>query len=352
MSVRRIAKALRLSPSTVSLALRNSPKIPESTRQRVLAHAQKTGYRPNAKLKEVMSQLRLSGVRPKEACFGVISFYDTPRPWENSRHLTRLLESMEGRAEQLGYRLEPLWLRAPGMTFRRFRSILDTRGIEGLVCFGSPNLHEIFPPELDHYAIVTQGNSIDTPLHRVMSHFYNDMTHALTKVHAMGYRRPGLVIGRYEDHRSAHAYASAYLGWCEFMFGTPMLVPILRLERVEEAPLIGWLRSAQPDVIVFAHLYDALEELKRVFERNAIHVPQELGIAAVTQILEGTGLSGIEQNQDLMGAWTIELLVARITHQDFGIPSHPRIEMVEGRWIDGRSLELQAKAPTPAMERA
>ena len=343
MSVRRIAKALSLSPSTVSLALRDSPKIPAPTRQRVRVQAERLGYRPDAKLNEVMSQLRLASVRPNEACFGVISFYNTPRPWEHSLHLTRLFDSMRRRADRLGYRLEPLWLRAPGMTIRRFCSILDARGIQGLLCFGSPNLAEVFPAELGRYAIVTQGLSIETPLHRVTSHFYNDLTQALNRVHAMGYRRPGLVIGRYEDHRSAHAHTSAYLGWCEYVHGVAGLAPVLRLDRVEEFPLMSWLRTHQPDVILFVHLYDAIEELKEVLQRNGVSVPGDLGVVGVSQIIEGTGLAGLEQNQELMGAWAVELLVARINNQDFGISENPRIEMVESRWIPGKSLQAQER---------
>jgi LacI family transcriptional regulator len=338
MSVRRIAKDLRISPSTVSLALRNSPKIPEETRRRVIAHAEQLGYRPNAKLKEVMSQLRLVGVRPKEACFGVVSLYDTPRPWERSLHLTRLFDSMRRHADKLGYRLEPLWLRAPGMTTRRFRSILDARGIQGLISFGGPNVNESFPTELDHYAIVTVGLSIATPLHRVASHFFNDITHALNRAHALGYRRPGLVIGRYEDHRSAHASTSAYLGWCEFTHGVPGLAPVLRLDQVEEAPFMAWLRAHQPDVILFVHVYDAVNELKAVLDRNEVRVPEDLGVVVVSQFVEGTGFAGLEQNQELMGAWSVELLVSRINHQDFGISENPRIELVESRWIEGKSV--------------
>lgn len=339
MSVRKIAAALNLSPSTVSLALRNSDKIPAATRERVINQAQRIGYRPNAKLKEVMSQLRLTHIRPVEACFGVISFYDTLRPWERSEHLTRIFNSMQLRATQLGYRLEPLLLRAPGMTYRRFRSILDARGIQGLLSFGSPNLGELFPEELSTYAVVTIGLSIETPLHRVTSHFYNDMTHLLSKVHAMGYRRPGLVLGNYEDRRSSHAYIGAYLGWCEHMFGNTV-APVLRMEGVDEEALVSWLRHYSPDVLVFVHLYDMLAELQRVLKKNRTRVPEDLGVAVITQILEGTGLSGMQQNQALMGAWAVELLMARIMNQDFGCPTNPRIEMVESRWIDGGSLRV------------
>jgi LacI family transcriptional regulator len=338
MSLRRIAAALDLSPSAVSLALRNSPKIPDETRQRVAREAERIGYRPNAKLKELMSQLRHSGDRTKEACFGVISFYDTPRPWEQSLHLSRVFESMRQRADALGYRMEPLWLKAPGMTIPRFRTILDTRGVQGLLCFGSPDLDEQFPTELDHFAIVTQGLSIATPLHRVTSHFYNDLTAALNKVYSRGYRRPGLVLGYYEEQRSAHAYTSAYLGWCEHVFGTPLVVPVLRTNRVEEKPLLQWLHKHKPDVVLFVHLYDALGELQAVLKRNGINAPADLGVVAVSQILEDTPFTGMQQNQQIMGTWAVELLVSRILNQDFGFPTHPRIEMVESQWIEGTTL--------------
>ena len=338
MSLRRIAAALGLSPSAVSLALRNSPKIPSETRQRVVREAERIGYRPNAKLKELMSQLRHSGDRANEACLGVISLYDSQRPWEQSLHLTRVFDSMNHRADALGYRLEPLWLKAPGMTISRFRTILETRGIQGLLCFGSPDLQDHFPAELDHFAIVTQGLSIVTPLHRVMSHFYSDLTTALNKTYARGYRRPGLVLGNYEEQRSAHAYTSAYLGWCEHTFGNPSMLPILRANRIEEKPLVQWIHKNKPDVVVFAHLYNVLGELEQVLQRNGIRAPEDIGIVTVSQILEGTPFSGMQQNQQVMGTWAVELLVSRILNQDFGFPSHPRIEMVESQWIEGRTL--------------
>lgn len=342
MSLRRIAAALGISPSAVSLALRNNPKIPPATRARVLREAERVGYRPNAKLKELMSQLRLSGDRAPDACFAVVSFYDTPRPWEQSRHLTLVHDSMRRRAEALGYRLEPLWIRAPGMTPQRFNGILDTRGVQGLLCFGSPNVDEEFPRELDHFAVVTIGLSIATPLHRITSHFYNDMTHALAVTHARGYRRPGLVLGNYEEARSAHAYSSAYLGWCEHAYGNPAPVPIHRINHLEEKPFLAWVRKHRPDVVLFAHLYSHIDELAQILRRNDLQAPRDLGVVVLSQIVEGTPFSGLQQNQQLMGAWAVELLVSRIHNQDFGIPAHPRIEMVESRWVEGASLRPAA----------
>ncbi|MES2696489.1 MAG: LacI family DNA-binding transcriptional regulator, partial [Verrucomicrobiota bacterium] len=276
MSVRRIAQLARVSPCTVSLSLHNSPKISQATKQRVLRIARRIGYKPNAKVAELMGQMRLKRAPERGACLGVISFYDSLRPWESALHLQRIYDGMTERAEALGYRLEPLWLKAPGMTPGRFRKILDSRGIQGLLCFGSPNLSDEIPPELDHYAIVTQGVSIKTPLHRVASHAYNDMWRVMRNIRQLGYSRPGVVIGDYEGVRSAHAYLCVYLGWCHLELGTPPPVPVLQLNNVEEDRFIPWFKQHRPDVVIFAHHYKALPELERLLSANRIRTPEDV----------------------------------------------------------------------------
>jgi LacI family transcriptional regulator len=342
MSIRRIAKALGLSPAAVSMALRNSPKISEPTKRRVLRAARRLGYRPDPKIAGLMSQVRLSGTSGTEACLGVVSFYDTPRPWERSVHLTQMHGAMVRRAAMLGYRLEPLWLRAPGMTYRRMRLILQARGIQGLLCFGSPNIDEDFPAELAPCAVVTQGLSVKTPLHRVVNDAYGDTRRVLDRVYELGYRRPGLVLGRYEDVRGGHANLSAYFGWCQQMLGTPAVIPILTVDRLEEEALVDWLRRNLPDVLVVVHVHEVLSDLMGILRKlKADRMLQDVGVVALSQVLGRTGLSGIEENERLMGEWAVELLVSRIMVHDFDLPSHPRVEMVEGDWVEGRTLRPQ-----------
>lgn len=343
MSVRRIASLLRLSAATVSMALHDHPRISSATKRRVRAAARRVGYRPNAKVTELMGRIRASAQPTTRACLGVISYYDTERPWEKSEHYARMFAGMVRRADALGYRLEPFWVRAPRLTPRRLRAILDARGIEGLLCFGSPKIDEEFSAELDHYAIVTQGLSIRTPLHRVVNHAYNDTWHALERVHALGYRRPGMVLAQYEEVRGGHANASAYFGWCDNVLGSTAPIPILRMNRVEETPLRDWLRHHRPDVVVIVHAPEVLAEFAQFLRKHELRVPDELGVAAVSQVLRRTAFSGFEENQPLMGEWAVEMLIGRIMNRDIGIPRYPRIEMVEGVWIEGRSLRQVGK---------
>ena len=338
MNLRHLARLADLSPAAVSLALRDSPKISAATKKRVRQLADKMGYRSDARVVAMMSHLRKPrAVRP-QACFGVISFYDHPKPWEKSRHLTRIFQGMTKRADQLGYRLEPIWLREPGITYRRVRDILTTRAIEGLLCFGSPNFEQEFPQEFGEFAVVTVGLSISSPQHRVTSHFYNDTGNALNRAHRLGYRRPGLVLGRYEEGRSALAHSSAYLGWCEAHLGPGEALPILRLAAVEKEPVVDWLEAHQPDVIIFVNLPETIPQLRAILRAQRRPSGRELGVAVLSHIVEGTGFSGLQQNQLLMGAWALELLAARIENHDLGIPSNPRIEMVESEWVEGKSL--------------
>jgi len=345
MNVRELARLADLSPTAISHALRGTNEVSAATRQRVRALADMVGYRPDPFIVQTMRRLRRPADERQHACFAVVSFYDTPHPWEGSRHLTLIYQGMTRRANELGYRLEPLWLRAPGMTYRRFRAVLDARGIEGVVCFGSPDFDQDFPTELDHYAMVTVGLSVRTRLHRVTSHFYNDTVRALEAVTRLGYRRPGLVVGRYEEARSGHAYTAAYLGWCEHRLGPRRALPVHFDDRGEEAPLMGWLEANRPDVVIFVHLSEMLPRFRAILQKHEIQLPRDVGVAALSHLLEGTGFSGMQQNQELIGAWAIELLAARIASRDFGIPVNPRVEMVEGRWIEGTTL--RALAPPP-----
>jgi DNA-binding LacI/PurR family transcriptional regulator len=116
------------------------------------------------------------------------------------------------------------------------------------------------------------------------------------------------------------------------------------MENVEEAPLLAWMARQRPDVVVFIHRYDQLAAFQGILRRNRVRAPRDVGVVVLSHILEGTEFSGMQQNQPLMGAWVVELLAARLANRDLGIPTHPRTEMVESRWIEGRTLRSPAKS--------
>ena len=64
-SLGQIAQQAGVSRAAVSMALRNHPRIPEATRQRIQSIAAKLGWRPNPLLAEAMSAIR-AGQPPAE----------------------------------------------------------------------------------------------------------------------------------------------------------------------------------------------------------------------------------------------------------------------------------------------
>ena len=70
MNLRHLARLANLSPSGVSLALRDSPKVSAATRRRVRLLADKLGYRADAKLVAMMSHLRQPRAVRQAECFG------------------------------------------------------------------------------------------------------------------------------------------------------------------------------------------------------------------------------------------------------------------------------------------
>jgi DNA-binding LacI/PurR family transcriptional regulator len=143
--------------------------------------------------------------------------------------------------------------------------------------------------------------------------------------------------------RSARACSSAYLGWCEQKLGPSSALPVLRIDRVEEAPLLAWLREQRPDVLVFAHVSHTLIEFRSFLRANRIRVPKDLSVAVITQVIAKSDFSGMQQNQQVMGSRMVELLASLIMNLDIGFPTHPRIEMVESDWVDGSSLRTQPR---------
>lgn len=160
----------------------------------------------------------------------------------------------------------------------------------------------------------------------------------MNKIYALGYRRPGLVVLRGEEIRCNHTHTSSCLGCCDDTLGAVGTIPVLRLENADLRPLGDWLNRFRPDVLVLGHLHDKLQAVDAFLRERCLKVPDDIGVAVVSTVLDGTNYSGVAPHRFLMGTRAVDLLVDRIENRDFGFPVNPRIEMVEGHWVDDFSL--------------
>jgi LacI family transcriptional regulator len=134
-----VAEAAGVHNTTVSLALRNNPSLPAKTRERIQAIAAALGYRPDPALRALASYRRgISGPRQVET-LAFVTATDTRHGWRDDALLRTYFEGASARAEELGFRLEPFWLREPGLTPLRLSRILDHRGIHAVLLATHPD---------------------------------------------------------------------------------------------------------------------------------------------------------------------------------------------------------------------
>jgi len=340
MGVRSIARELGVSATAVSLALKDSPRVSAELRAKVRRVAAASGHVPNARLAELMSEVRQSSAPVYRATIGVISLFPEEKPWSERptyAHLGRVVAGARERAAAHGYKLEDFWLKRPGLTAARLRSILEAREIRGLLCLGSLDPEERFPAALGKFAVVTHAASIPDRLHRVLSHFAGDARLLFEQLLERGYRRPGLAILVSGDRRTDHLYSAAFLSHQERKFAGPP-VPILRAETWHEAEFRGWFHAHRPDVVVLHHYEDYLAAMMAWLARERLRVPRDVGVALLDKIPDRARYSGICQDPAEMGAVATEMLLGRMLLRDFGLPRSPKVELVGGQWNEGRTL--------------
>ncbi len=340
MSVRSLARELGVSATAVSLALKDSPRISAELKTAVRRAAAAAGHVPNARLAELMSEVRQSQAPAYQATIGVISLFPEERPWIERpayQHLARVVEGARLRAAAHGYKLEDFWVKRPGLTPARLRAILEARGIRGLFCLGSLDPEERLPAALGKFAVVTHAASIPDRLHRVLSHFTADARTLFEQLIRRGYQRPGLAILVSGDRRTDHLYSAAFLSHQERKFAAPG-VPVLRAETWDEAGFARWLRTHRPDAVVLHQNEDYVRAMMAWLAREKIRVPRDLGVALLDKVPDRGRYAGICQDPAALGAVATEMLLGRMLLRDFGMPRSPKVELVEGQWNEGRTL--------------
>src|SRR5262245_11457734 len=193
-TLKGIAARAGVSAMTVSLALRNHPKIPASTRERIQTIARELGYRPNPMVHALMAEVRARRPMRSATTLAFVTAFPTRDGWRRGSYI--YVEYHAGaveRARQLGYAIEEVWAKEPGMTGRRLTQVLETRSIRGLLIAPLPQSRGHLSLDWSKFAAATFGSSLYKPeLHRATVDHFGAITMALRKLRKLGYRRIGM----------------------------------------------------------------------------------------------------------------------------------------------------------------
>ena len=344
----QIARHAGVSQAAVSFALRNHPAISPATRRRIRTLAAKLGYRPNPLVSAVMAGLHTAGPRKHLGTLAFLTSFPTADGWR--RHSPLYIGYYEGaqeRAEALGFRLEEIWAKEPGMTGARLTKILQTRGIRGLI------VAPLFRPaghlslEWSRFSSVAMGYSMWRPeVHRIADDQFQNMTLALRHLRHLGYERIGLNMTPGADQRTNHNYLAAYLAY-QYRVPSASRVPVLFSEGPDERAFVAWLRQRKPDAVVSG--WAKIEE----WVRNAnLSVPMDIGLVHLNWHKALGSWAGVDPRSPCGGAAAVDLVVEQLQFNQLGIPAVPRRSLIQGRWVDGRTVRSRRTLGDPDRRRS
>jgi LacI family transcriptional regulator len=333
VTLRTIAQAIGVSHVTVSLALRNNPKIPEARRQQIQALAQQMGYRPNAMAAALAYHKRTTAGTPIKAGLAWLNQWPDPRKLRSYREFDRYWQGAYAAAEKFGYRLEEFTC-GKQMALPRIEKILLTRSIHGILLPPHPIDADWSALHWERFSAMRFGRSVQSPrLHIVTSDQVANTILAFRQVRQKGYQRVGFVTG--------HASKSGALFKAGFLMAQTEVaraaqLPVHVLDEVnlsaKRKRLAQWLGRARPDAII-----TDMPETRELLEETGCRVPDDVGLAVVS-ILDGNADAGIDQHPEEIGRVAVLLVISLINDHALGIPPIFRQALVEGSWVDGSTL--------------
>ena len=332
-----IARAAGVSRSTVSRALRNDPRLPTETCQRIQDLAGELGYKPNPLVSALMASRNPPRSSVEPTTIAIVITWEPGSQDTRSETFQRILSGAEERADSLGFKTEQFWLHADGMSDARLDEILRSRGISSLLFAPFPLEHPKVEFSWDRYCLGAICRNMQLPAisYSAASSFFS-MTEALKMLQKKGYRRPGLVLPmKTPGHVSAQwvgALAAAEFNNLNFRYQVPPLV----YNGIEKDAIESWHASHKPDILVSNDwgLTSLLKET-RLGERFP-HI-------MLDRLPNMNHLAGVDQLHQVVGAAGVDIVVAQAMKNVRGVPKHPKHVLIEGIWREGASCPTKSQ---------
>lgn len=339
VTFKTIADQAGVSKMTVSLALRNHPRISEKTRTRVQEIAKALNYRPNPLVNVYMAQMHHDRAEPIQANIAyLIAGATPPQNWDNNNVSRDFFRGALNRAEELGYQLERMWLTDPSISSKRWKKILNSRKIQGAIIQPLNSSQSSFDL-LSYLALVSIGISFqDSEFSFAMNDQFSTALQAHQKLIKLGYQKIGLVISKSMERTLGFRFTEGFNAAYRF-HASRQKVPILFAELDEKKKFKDWVRSHTPDVVL-THRHNILNWLRSARYR----VPDEIGFASlnVDPLDKDKAISGICQRSDAVGAAAVDLVVGQFNRNERGPLENPKGVVLKGNWIKGNTVRALA----------
>ena len=347
------------SVSTVSYALRGSPKISPETRLAIEAAAQKLGYQPDPALAALAAYRTRQRPAAAHGNLAFITTWGSPTSWSDPkgmlygcRSFELIFQGVRARSDQLGYTIEHFALpprnNAAG---ERLRRILRARGIRGVVILAYPDSVSSLSFNFEDFAVsAIYSESSRASFSFVRSDNYRAIRTAMRTLEARGYRRPGLVVHQEVEVAGDSEWAAGFLSHAsQFELGPdPIFTPSTFQREDFNAPMKDWIKRNRLDAVIFGSGAWIHAELQRLGYR----IPGDIGLCCLDIIEPDGTVSGFDQNPVELGRAAVTLVHSLLLTGEIGPIRVPTFTHLGADWVEGKTLPIRDPEKTGSRGRA
>ena len=329
-----VAEKAGVHRSTVSLALRDNPRISAAVRKRVQRIAKELGYRSNPLVTALMRSRR-TRQETKDVVIAYVTNYPTRYGWRPPHHdRPDFFPGAAKRAVELGYKLEDFWLGEPGMNPKRLAQILSNRGINGLLVGRLPPGQSKMDLPWSQFSCVALGLTLKFPrLHHVAEDAFASAAEAMNRCVAAGYKRIGFVFSEADDSPSTgDRYLGAYLRH-QLRLPVENRIPHCDYKPSPEfaEPLMRWMEMHKPDAVLATHA----EPILKLYEESGRTFPKKMKLIALVNDKLHHGFAGIHHDPAELGTLAVDMVVGMMHRGETGVPKEAHYVLVPGKYVSG-----------------
>ena len=337
ITMAEVARAADVHQTTVSLALRNDPRLPRETRLRIRALAESMGYRPDPMLSALNFYRTSRDAAKTQPSIAFLMRSRKNLPPECFSADDRFLKGARQACERMGFRIVPIQIENSPDEGSRLTRVLRSRGIHGVI-LGSLDvtLRELAMDWDCFSAVCIESQHLSLSLHTVANNQSGATRGAVRRLVELGYRRIGLAVGEIEETSLEKPFTAGHLLGIHEYPRLPFISPLLlQLEdgAVTAAKLHAWVRRNRIDAVL-SNWGSILDLLKM----TGLRVPQDVGVATLDHNPNRGAVAGIRQSHELVGERAVEGLALMMKTNQRGPIALPNMTLIDGLWQDGPEL--------------